>query len=229
MNPLTIARTAFFVLLMAAMAAGGDETSPTVQKGVPDYQKGTIVAKISAGNPAYELRGPGIHVQISNCGDFQAEQAVDYRVEGEKIYIRRENGKEYKCGIEATYSNDADAAAADKAKLTYKQGTIIGWTIRVDTKVGGSVLGGSGSIGSHAAYTWVYELKGSDLIYQITNCGSFQAGHYAPGQVVAYRIDDSDEDDMRVYIHRENGKEYNCQMMGAKTADTSAAPASAKP
>jgi hypothetical protein len=46
---------------------------------------------------------------VDYCGAFQAGkfetgQAVDYRVDGERLYIRRDDGKEYKCKIEGTSS-----------------------------------------------------------------------------------------------------------------------------
>ena len=94
MNLLTISRTALFILLAATIASGAEKTPPA-------YQKGTIL-NISSNHVICELQGTGIYKQIKNCGDFQSGQAVEYRVKGDNVYIRRENGKEYKCSIEGT-------------------------------------------------------------------------------------------------------------------------------
>ena len=65
----------------------------------------------------------------------------------------------------------------------------------------------------------VYELKGVDQIYLIDYCGAFQAGKFSLGQVVKYRVDEADEDDMRLYIRRDDGKEYNCKIEGKRTLE----------
>lgn len=214
MNPWRISRTALFIFLMTTMAAGADRTPPT-------YQKGTIL-NISRNHASCELEGINIRKLISNCGNFQSGQPVDYRVKGDKVYIRRESGKEYKCSIEGTIEDVAD-------KTTYQQGTITGWEKGTDIYW----------VGTHGETfprdKTVYELKGTDMVYRIDNCGSFQAGKFSLGQTVNYRVDEADEDDRRLYISRGNGEEYKCKIEGqkmlerAKTDMPSTTPAAAPP
>jgi hypothetical protein len=218
MKPLTILRTALFVLLIATIAAGADKT----------YQKGTVT-KNPGNHVSYDLTGPGVHKLIGNCADFQTGQTVDYRVEGNKVYIRQENGKEYKCNVEGSYD-----ASPEETPITYQKGTILGYGIRRDTHVGG---GGGGGVGtpSNSVSSWtrkakVYELQGPNLIYQIDYCGAFQAGKFTPGQVVDFRVDQE-----RLYILHDKDKEYSCQLEGtrviegAPAAAPAAAPAPATP
>lgn len=221
MNPLTISRTAFFILLMAAIAAGADKTPPT-------YQQATIIS-ISGNRASCELQGIGMHKQISNCGDFRTGQSVDYRVKGDKVYIRRENGKEYKCNIIGTIVSNSP----DEVHPTYQQGTIKGWDRRTDV----ISVGPNGQ--TFPRDKTVYELRGVDQVYLIDYCGAFQAGKFSLGQVVNYRVDEADKDDMRLYIRRDDGKEYNCKIEGkrilegnktdAPSAATSVPPPTAAP
>jgi len=202
---------------MATIATGADKTPPT-------YQKGAIIS-ISGDHTFCELEGIGIHKQISNCGDFQTGQPVDYRVKGDKVYIRRENGKEYKCSIEGTIVS----SVPDKTRPTYQQGTIKGWDKRTDIVW----VGANGE--TLPRDKTVYELKGTDLVYLIDYCGAFQAGKFRLGQAVKYRVDEADENDMRLYIRHDNGKEYKCKiegkktLEGAKTGAPSTAPAASPP
>ena len=55
----------------------------------------------------YELKGAGLIYKVDYCGAFQAGkfgvgETVDYRVDGERLYIRHDEGKEYSCKIEGT-------------------------------------------------------------------------------------------------------------------------------
>ncbi len=102
---------------------------------------------------------------------------------------------------------------ADKTPPTYQKGTITGWDTRVDVRNGGN----NGS--KTYRHTRVYDLKATDLIYEIDDCGSFQAGQFTAGQTVEYRIDDADKNDLRIYIRRENGKEFKCRMEGARIVE----------
>jgi hypothetical protein len=192
MNPWTNSWTALFIfLLMATMAAGAD-------KAPPPYQKGTIL-NISKNHASCELEGAGIRKLISNCGDFQSGQPVDYRVKGDQVYIRRESGKEYKCSIQGTIeTNVAD-------KTTYQQGTIKGWEKGTDLH----------SVDAQGDKT-VYELKGADMVYMIYYCGAFQAEKFSLGQTVNYRVDATDKHDRRLYISRDNGGEYKCKIEGQR-------------
>ncbi len=118
------------------------------------------------------------------------------------------------------------AAGQDKTppihQYTYQKGTITGW---IDLHQYGRVR--------------YYELRVAGMVYQISDCGSFQSGKFKIGQVVDYRVDDSDENDMRVYIQRDKGKEYSCRMEGARIPEVAkpdtpstapaAAPATAAP
>ncbi len=60
----------------------------------------------------YELVGADLVYQIDNCGAFQSGkfapgESVEYRVDGERLYIRHDGDKEYKCKIEGTRKADA--------------------------------------------------------------------------------------------------------------------------
>jgi hypothetical protein len=104
------------------------------------------------------------------------------------------------------------AAGSDKTAPTYQKGTIKAWDTRIDVHNAGN--------GSRVyRHTRVYELKAADLVYQIDDCGSFQAGQFTAGQTVEYRVDDSDKNDPRIYIRRDHGKEYKCKMEGARLAE----------
>ncbi len=190
MKPWTILRTALFVSLIAAIAAGADEV----------YQKGTIT-KGSGIHPYYELKGPSVHIQISNCGDFQTGQTVDYRVEGNKVYIHRENGKEYKCSIEAT--------VGISALPPYLHGTILGWGTQ--RYANNWSFGGAPPVTREHKF---YDLKGAGTLYQINDCGDFQTG-----QVVDYRVDESDKHDKKIYIRRDRGGAYECKLEGARAVE----------
>jgi len=55
----------------------------------------------------YELRGTDLIYKVDYCGAFQAGQftpgqTVDYRVQGERLYILHDTSKEYSCKIEGT-------------------------------------------------------------------------------------------------------------------------------
>lgn len=216
MNPFKISRIALLIFLSTTIATVAGKTPPT-------YQKGTI-SNIS-GNPlSCELEGIGIHKQINNCRDFQSGQSVDYRVKGDNVFIRRENGKEYKCGLVGTILDNAG-----DAQLTYKQGTIKGWEKGTDM----IWVGPNGE--TVPRDKTVYELKGADMLYLIDYCGAFQAGKFSLGQIVNYRVDLSDQNDLRLYIAHDIGQEYKCKIEGQKifeqsktevpfTAPTSAAP-----
>ncbi len=97
----------------------------------------------------------------------------------------------------------------DKTPHTYQKGTITGWDTRIDIRNAGN--------GQRVRRrTRVYELKTADLVYEIDDCGAFQAGQFTAGQAVDYRVDTADK---RIYILHDNGKEYKCKMEGAKTAE----------
>ncbi len=112
-------RVTLFLLLTATITAATDKTPPT-------YLKGTVtgwdirVDSNYSGNGAmtvrrakvYQLIGPDFVYKIDYCGAFQAgkfgiNQAVEYRVDGERLYILHDGNKEYKCKIEGTKAADA--------------------------------------------------------------------------------------------------------------------------
>jgi hypothetical protein len=105
------------------------------------------------------------------------------------------------------------AAGADKTPPTYQKGTITGWDTRID------VRNGANNTRSYR-HTRVYELKATGLIYEIDDCDAFQAGQFSAGQIVDYRVDDADPNDLRIYVRRENGKEYKCKMEGARIIES---------
>lgn len=209
MNSVKIYRTVLFVVFMTVMAMAGDSTVV--------YQKGTLARNFSSTHKSYDLRGEGKSYQINNCADFQDGQAVEYRVVDQAVYIRHEGSKDYKCKIEATLERNPNP---EQAPIIQK-GLIQGYESRF--RISRSGVGG-------ARRTNVYELRGTDLIYEIDFCGAFQAGEFTPGQVLEYRVDTAEK---RLYVRRENGKEYSCQIEGtikpetANSADANAQPAAA--
>jgi hypothetical protein len=65
---------------------------------------GTISARKAK---VYELHGADMIYKVDYCGMFQAGQftagqSVDYRVDGERLYILHDAAKEYSCKIEGT-------------------------------------------------------------------------------------------------------------------------------
>jgi hypothetical protein len=173
------------------------------------YQAGTVTKNFNSAHKYYGLQGPDASFQVNNCGDFQSGQAVEYRVQDDKVYIRREGGKDYKCSIQSR-------TVASPAPFTYQKGTVLGWSTRVDTSTGSS---GNGLTFNNKRRTRVYDLKGDTLVYQIEDCGSFQAGQFTAGQVVSYRVDESNKNDRRIYIQRESGKDYSCRMDGERAVE----------
>jgi hypothetical protein len=111
----------------------------------------------------------------------------------------------------------AIVAGAGETARTYQHGTITGWSTKYYP---------SGFSGKHK----FFELKGDGMVYQIDDCGSFQAGQFTAGQTVDYRVDEADPNDKRIYIRRDDGKEYKCKMDGARASAAPSSPApSAKP
>lgn len=106
------------------------------------------------------------------------------------------------------------AVSDDKTPHTYQKGTITGWETRIDIRAAGS----NGQRTKRR--TRVFELKTPDFIYEVDDCGSFQAGQFSAGQTVDYRVDEGDPHDKRIYIRRDDGKEYKCKMDGARAIAT---------
>jgi len=197
-----VPRIAIFVLLLAALASAGDQTAT--------YQKGTITKKFAAdagysAQAFYSLQGErSIPYQLKICADFTDGQSVEFRVKGDNVFIRSEGGKDIKCP-ETVISGFAKP-------VTYMKGTIEGYETRRDYHISGGGAGGNGTPGNPVS-AWtrkakVYALHGADLTYKVDYCGAFQAGNFAPGQTVEYRVDGE-----RLYIRHED-KEYSCQIEG---------------
>jgi hypothetical protein len=202
-------RATLCILLLNIIAIASDTTAP-------GYQKGTITQQFSSNHKSYVLKNGDSGYQINNCGDFQNAQVVDYRVKEDKLYIRRDDGKEYKCSVEATLSGNSDASSVPTPP-TFQNGTIEGYEIRYLTSEGG--------LGS-VRKVKVYELRGPNATYEIAFCGSFEAGDFTAGQVVEY----SGGDGGRLSIRHDNNKEWSCQVVGkVKTQDPNPAEEAAQP
>jgi hypothetical protein len=211
----------FTVCLAILLSAG------VVAADNPGYQKGTLIVATASGRKSYNLRAGAKLYQISNCGDFQDGQEVEFLMKEDKIYIAHDGAKPYKCSIESTIeSSDPNSPPTPNAPPvpSYMQGTILGYSIRRDLKVsgGGGNAGGGFPVASSARKAKVYELQGPDLIYQVDYCGAFQAGQFASGQVVEFRVDSGDS---RLYIRHDGNKEYGCQLEGTRQPDTPPGPA----
>lgn len=96
----------------------------------PTFQKGTIegyevrhdtsvwggtnsnsVGSYTRNAKVYELHGADFIYKVDYCGSFQAGQfsagqVVEYRVEGDRLYIRHDNNKEYSCQVEGKRAPD---------------------------------------------------------------------------------------------------------------------------
>ena len=132
MSPVTTARTALLAVLLATFAVASDKTSHIYQRGRikawenrTDFWGAGFIGPEAEGIPlkvtVFELKGVDLIYLIDYCGAFQAGQfglgqAVDYRVDGERLYIRRDNGKEFKCKIEGQKSLEDAKTVALPAK-----------------------------------------------------------------------------------------------------------------
>ena len=82
------------------------------------YQKGTIEGfekiigndshNLKRQSKVYSLRAPDMIYLVDFCGAFQAGnfsmgQNVEYRVDGERLYILHDSDKEYSCKVEDTH------------------------------------------------------------------------------------------------------------------------------
>ena len=230
MNSVRVLTVCLAVLLSAGVVVAGN----------PAYQKGTLTVATPAASKhkSYNLMAGDKIYQIGNCGDFQNGQEIEFLLKEDKIYIAHEGAKDYKCSIESTTEStnpNSLPTPNDLSPPSYMKGTILGYSIRRDVHVsggGGNPGAGSFPIGSSTRKARVYELQGPDLIYQVDYCGAFQAGQFAPGQVVEFRVDNGGG---RLYIRHDGNKEYSCQLEGTRKLDaqpgsaTQSAAASASP
>jgi hypothetical protein len=129
MSSVTLARTAFLLVLLATFAAGSDKTPHTYLKGtITGWQNGVDLwgagfdgQGVPREKTVFELKGTDWIYLIDYCGAFQAGQfgigqAVDYRLDSDRLYIRRDHGKEYKCKIEGQKTLPDSATVAPAAK-----------------------------------------------------------------------------------------------------------------
>jgi len=109
------------IFLLCGSAIAGDKTNA--------YQKGTITEGLSATHKFYELKDGAHGYRFNGCGDFQAGQVVDYRLESDKLHIRRENGAEDKCAIKGrmTFDEPSPPVAEPTAPANYVKGIIQGY------------------------------------------------------------------------------------------------------
>jgi hypothetical protein len=209
MNRFPMFRFAVFALALGS-AAVAVETAAGDDKG--GYEKGTITPDAAVAH-RYLLQGTDAGYRFSNCGDFTNGQAVEYRVKENKVYIRRDGDKDSKCPIEATMMVNTSYKP-----ITYVKGTILGFGVRRDVRIGGGGGGGNGTPGSpvtsYTRHAKVYELRGADFVYEVDYCGAFQSGKFSPGQEVEYRVDGD-----RLYIRHDGDKEYSCQLEGQRLPD----------
>jgi len=118
-------RMALFVSLIYTFAVGEDKPPHVYQSGtITGWSTQHFSRPVTVGGNVYaapghkkfyELKGVGMTYQLDDCGSFSAGQAVEYRVEGKKVYIRKESGKEHKCSIEGVKA-DTPTAAPDVQK-----------------------------------------------------------------------------------------------------------------
>jgi hypothetical protein len=129
MSSVTLARTAFLLFLLGTFAAGSDKTPHTYLKGtITGWQNGVDLwgagfdgQGVPREKTVFELKGTDWIYLIDYCGAFQAGQfgigqAVDYRLDSDRLYIRRDHGKEYKCKIEGQKTLPDSATVAPAAK-----------------------------------------------------------------------------------------------------------------
>ena len=138
MNPSALARASLLAsllttLLLTTFAASTDKAPPTYVKGtilgwttrVDVYssgQNGTNRRNIKV----FELKGDTMIYQVDKCGAFQAGQftpgqAIEYRLEGDKIYIKHDENKEYKCKMDGMRTPDGSKDDKGKADVTPAQ------------------------------------------------------------------------------------------------------------
>ena len=129
----TSLRVTLCILLAATIAAAG-QTPHTYQKGTITGWNIRVDSNTSGGSgnspvstinrraKVYELKGSGLAYKVDYCGAFQAGkfsigQAVDYRVDGERLYILHDGNKEYSCKIEGTRAADGAKSEAPAAPV----------------------------------------------------------------------------------------------------------------
>ena len=199
-----------FTVCLAILLSGA-----IVAADKPAYQKGTLTVAAASAHKSYNVKAGLKIYQISNCGDFQNGQEVEFIVKDDKIYIAHQGAKDYKCSIESTTESadpNSPATPNGMSAPVYMKGTILGFSIRRDMHVSGS----AGGVASSVRKAKAYDLQGPDLVYQVDYCGAFQAGQFTPGQTVEFRVSTGEG---RLYILHDGNKEYSCQLEGTRKPD----------
>jgi len=212
----TLSRIALIILLAGCVSIAAGKTPVS-------YETGTVAKNTEGSCDIMQATGEGYRV---SCGDLQNGQSVDYRASGDRIYIRRDDGKEDKYATKGKIS--VTPTPAEKRALTYLKGTILGYETRRDLHVGGGGGGGNGMptnpVSAWVRHAKVYELRGADFIYKVDFCGAFQAGKFEPGQTVDYRVERD-----RLYILHDGDQEYSCQIEGKRAPEDQKSAETAKP
>jgi len=182
------------------------------------YQKGSIAIIPSSKNATCKLQTQEGAYQISKCQDLHDGEAVEYRVQEQTVFIRTSDAKELKRRIEATELK----SDPNYKPIVWLKGTIQGYSVQKEfSAYHGAQSGFSAVFGKKVK---VYELHGAEADYLIDHCGSFQAGTFAPGQEVEYRLDGE-----RLNIRHDGNQEYACQIEGRGLPNAPKPPDGAKP
>ena len=125
MNLSTLCRVALFVGFLPTLPMAAEKPQRTYVKGVITGYESRLDTWGMGGNSnkrrekVYELKGADMIYKVGYCGAFQAGQftpgqTVEYRVQGERLYIRHDDDKEFGCKIEG--SKTVEAAKSEETK-----------------------------------------------------------------------------------------------------------------
>lgn len=190
-------------LSLTAVAYCSDKPAATYEKAIiaitPTAKK--MICKVQTQELAY---------QFSKCQELRDGEAVEYRLAERTLYIRTSDAKELKRSLEATeLKHDPN-----NVPTIWLRGTIQGYSVHKE--ISGNNNSQSGlNIAFGGGKIKVYELHGAEANFLIDRCGSFQAGKFAPGQEVEYRVDGE-----RLYVRHHGDKEYACQIEGRSLPDS---------
>ena len=119
MKYFTFARLTVSCLTIVSLMSVSDKPAQTYQKGTIMGYENKLLDK-NRRTRVYELKGQDHIYQVDRCGTFQAGkfdagQTVEYRVSGDRLYIRRDGDKEYSCKIEGERTaEDATTGASSR-------------------------------------------------------------------------------------------------------------------
>jgi len=90
----------------------------SVHKEISGYHNSQSALNVALGTKVkvYELHGAEANYEIDRCGSFQSGkfapgQEIEYRVDGERLYIRHDGDQEYACQIEGRSLPDSPKPA----------------------------------------------------------------------------------------------------------------------